>query len=332
MRFAFSMSALAAAFSVCLAASAVAQESQAAAASGGALGKPPAARSNATPAITNIGAVNATLRYSNASFGTGAVGLRNRGEGGFNVSGVTLPIKSAFLYWAVITQGAPTAAHSNVYLRKTGSWLNIAGSAIGSGASPCWAGDRTTVYRGVVPISLANGNGHYTILLRLGANADTSGASPWVSSTPPMVEGASLVIVGTGTATVSIYDVGFAGRMFFDTLTYQLNSAVSVANAVEVLFHNIGADGQIGVGVAASISTSIEPTFLNGRRIAGLSSPANDSDWNGGVAGPLPQLWDNTTHNVTFQARAGAAPNVLPFIVAAPDDCLVTVANVVSVR
>lgn len=331
MRFAFSRSALAAAFSVCLAASAVAQESQAAA-SGGALGKPPAARSNAAPAITAIGAVNATIRYSGASFGTGAVGLRNRGEGGFNVSGVTLPIKNAFLYWAAITQGPPTAAQANVYLRKSGSYVNIPGSVIGTGATPCWAGDRVTVYRGAVPISLANGNGHYTILLRPGANADTSGASPWVSSVPPMVEGASLVIVGTGTATVSIYDVGFAGRMFFDILTYQLNSFVSVANAVEVVFHNIGADGQIGVGVAASASTSTEPTFLNSRRIAGPSSPANDSDWNGGVAGPLPQLWDNTTHNVTFQARAGSAPNVLPFIVAAPDDCVVTVANVVSVR
>ena len=331
MRFAFSRSALAAAFSVCLAASAVAQESQASA-SGGALGKPPVARSSATPAVTAFGAFNAAIRYTSASFGTGAVGLRNRGEGGIDVSGVTTPVKNAFLYWAVITQGAPTAAQSNVYLRKAGGFVNIAGTAIGTGASPCWAGNRTTVYRGVVPISLANGNGHYTILLRPGANADTTGASPWISSVPPMVEGASLVIVGTGIATVSIYDVGFAGRMFFDAITYQLNSVVSVANAVEVLFHNIGADGQIGVGVAASPATSTEQTFLNSRRIAGPSSPANDSDWNGGVAGPLPQLWDDTTHNVTFQARAGSTPNVLPFIVAAPDDCVVTVANVVSIR
>jgi hypothetical protein len=179
---------------------------------------------------------------------------------------------------------------------------------------------------------VATGNGQYSIVLRAGANGSTAGQSPWVSAVPPLFEGASLVLIGTGASTVSVYDVGFGGRMFFDTLSYTLASAPSVANAAEVLFHNIGADGQIGVGVAAIPGTASEITWLNSRRIAGPGSPANDSDWNGGGAGPLPQLWDNTTHNVTAQARAGSNPSLLPFIVYAPDDCLVTVANVVSVR
>jgi hypothetical protein len=332
MRFALSRSLLATAFSACLIVSAAAQEGKVAAPPGaaGASGRPGA--NAVAPASVAVGLVNHSIRYTGASFATGAVGLRNRSEGGIEVSGFTGPVKLALLYWAVITNGAPTAAHSNVYFRKSGgSFVNIAGSQVGVGQSPCWAGNRTTVYRGVVPSSVANGNGHYIILLRAGANGSTAGQSPWVSSVPPLVEGASLVIIGTGVSTVSVYDVGFAGRMFFDLLTYQLNS-VSVANAVEVLFHNIGADGQIGNGVGAIFEASRETTTLNGRTVAGPDSPANDSDWNGAVAGPLPQLWDNSTHWVTTQARAGATPTRLPFVVNAPDDCLVTVANIVSVR
>jgi hypothetical protein len=249
------------------------------------------------------------------------------------VSGVTGPIKRALLYWAVITQGAPTVTASNVYLRKGsfGSVTNIPGAAIATGQSPCWLGDRITVYRANVPTTIANGNGLYSIVLRPGANATTNGVSPWLTSNPPLFEGASLVIIGTGSARVSVYDVGLAGRMFFDTLSYQLNT-ISVANATEVLFHSIGADGQIGVDTLAYSATAGEITYLNSRRIAGPGSPANDGDWNGAAAGPLPQLWDNTTHDVTSQARAGSTPPILPFFVYAPDDCLVTVANVLSIR
>jgi hypothetical protein len=331
MRFMLSRPALAIAVSACLILSASSEEGRAAAAgSAGGSGRP--AANAVAPASVAVGLVNHSIRYTGASFATGAVGLRNRSEGGLELSGFTGPVKIALLYWAVITNGAPTTAQSNVYFRKSGgSFVNIAGSQVGVGQSPCWGGDRTTVYRGVVPSSVANGNGLYHIVLRPGAGGSTAGQNPWTSSPLPMVEGASLVIIGTGTSTVSVYDVGLGGRMFFNYLTYQLNS-VSVASAVEVLFHNIGADGQIGSGVGAISATAGETTTLNGRPVAGPNSPANDADWNGAVAGPLPQLWDNTTHVVTFQARAGSTPTRLPFVVNAPDDCLVTVANIVSVR
>jgi hypothetical protein len=312
--------------SLCLAASAGAQNNRS--------GRPPATR-EAAPASVAIGPVNASIRYTNASFATGAVGLRNRADGGIEVSGVTGPVKRALLYWAVVTQGPPTAAVASLYLKKgaaNGTFTNIVGTPIATGQSPCWfTGDRITVYRAVVPTTLANGNGLYLVLLKPGANGSTAGGNPWESSIAPLFEGVSLVIIGTGNATVSVYDVGFAGRMFYDTLTYSLNT-VSVASATEVLFHNIGADGQIGEGVTAISSVSSEITLLNSRRIAGPGSPSQKSDWNGSVAEPLPQLWDNITHVVTTAARVGSTPTVLPFSVYAPDDCLVTVANVLSVR
>jgi len=213
------------------------------------LGRPPSHPLSATLAAQDIGQINPSFTFTNASFGTGAVGLRNRGEGGIAISGVTTPIKRAFAYWAVVTTGAPTAAASNILLKRgvaNGPFTNIVGTPIGTGASPCWRGDRTTVFRATLPLSLANGNGLYLLLLRAGANGSTAGESPWVASVPPLFEGVSIVLIGTGTSTVSVYDARLAGKMFFDNFAYRLLAPVSVTAATEVLFHDIGADGQSG--------------------------------------------------------------------------------------
>jgi len=299
-------------------------------------GRPPAATTLATTLLVqDLGRIDPTFRFDNASVAVGAVGLRNRGEGGISISGVSTPMKRAFAYWAVITSGPPTAAAANIFIKRgvaNGPFTNIAGRAIGSGPSPCWRGDRVTVFRGVIPVSLARGNGLYLVLLRPGANKSTGGESPWEASDPPLVEGVSIVLVGSGNSTATVYDRGFAGEMFFGDLLYRLNSPVSVTNAREVVLHNIGGDGQTGVGVKDIGATGGEITTLNGRRIAGPGSPAGGGDWNGNVAAPLPRLWDTTTHEVTAAAKAGSTPTILPFTIKAPDDCLVTVANILTVR
>jgi len=317
--------AMAVAFALCTAGTVFAQPSQ--------LGRP-ARQPASTLATTDIGRINPSFTFTNASFGTGAVGLRNRGEGGIAISGVTAPIKRAFAYWAVVTDGPPTVAASNIYMKRgvaNGPFTNIAGVPIGTGASPCWRGDRTTVFRATLPLSLANGNGLYLILLRPGANGSTKGENPWVASVPPLFEGVSIVLIGTGTSTVSVYDSRLAGKMFFNNFAYQLTAPVSVTNATEILFHDIGADGQGGVGVEDIAATAGEITALNGRRIAGPGSPAGAGNWNGNAATPLPQLWDNNTHDVTGPAHAGSSPTVMPFVITAPDDCVVTVANILSI-
>jgi hypothetical protein len=150
-------------------------------------------------------------------------------------------------------------------------------------------------------------------------------------SDPPLFEGVSIVLVGTGTSRVAVYDSHLAGKMFYGRFAYQLNSPISVAGATTVLFHNVGADGQSGVGVDEIAGTAGEVTTLNGRKIAGPGSPGGTGDWNGSVAAPLPQLWDNATHDVTNAAKAGANPSQLSFVITAPDDCLVSVANILSI-
>jgi hypothetical protein len=322
--FAFPKRALFMALATCIAGSALAAD-----------GTPPASGLSRPSATLNLGNIVSTLRYTNASLASGGVGLRNRAEGGIEISGATTPIKRAYIYWAVVTQGAPTTAVNRIDIKRGGAgstFTTIVGTAIGTGGTPCWLGDRTTVYRGSVPLSIATGNGLYIVRLKPGANASTGGQSPWVVSNPPLFEGVSIVLVGTGASTVAFYDVNLAGRMFFGQLSYRLITPVSMAGSPEVLVLNVGADGQSGVGIESLAGTSDEITTLNGRRIAGPGSPANESDWNGTIAGPLPQLWDNTTHDVTSQALAGASLSALPFVVNAPDDCVVPVVNVVSIH
>jgi hypothetical protein len=299
---------------------------------------PSASRAAAASASVAAGDINAAIRINSASLASGGVGLRNRREGGIEISGATGPVKRALIYWAVITSGAPTTAVDRIELKREGTgaaFTTIVGTQVGIGGSPCWGGNRTTVYRANVPLSIATGNALYHVRLKPGGNGSFAGGSPWSGTAPtlPLFEGASIVLIGTGPSTVLVYDSGLAGKMFFDSLTYTLNSPVSVANALEVVVHNIGADGQNGEQPPLpSASAAGEITTLNGRRIAGPGSAGVDSDWNGGVAGPLPQLWDTTVRNVTSVAKVGSSPVRLPFTISAPNDCLVPVANVISIR
>ena len=84
---AFAKRAMGIAFSACLAGSTLAQP----ASNAERLGRPPAtAGTHAAPlAVQDIGRIAPSFRFNNASFATGAVGLRNRGEGGIAISGVT---------------------------------------------------------------------------------------------------------------------------------------------------------------------------------------------------------------------------------------------------
>jgi len=152
----------------------------------------------------------------------------------------------------------------------------------------------------------------------------------------PLWEGASIVIVGTGTSTVNIFDVGFAGATFVPPFSYTLTLT---GPATSLLWDNIGADGQIGgfPRRAATPAISGETTIINTVQVAGPFLPPGPAldfsgDWNGSSGFPLPQLWDNTGHAVTLPApptptlsvTIGGPPGI------AQGDCLTTVANVVQ--
>jgi hypothetical protein len=281
-----------------------------------------------------------SLIVSKASYATGGTALRNRGAGNINISGLVGAPTHAYIYWGVITSGAPPTAAKGIKLQRlfpTESIVEyLTGVAIGKGVAPCWgpSGAIITIFRAEIPLSVASGNGSYQISLHAGASGLTNGADPWVG-TPvlPLWEGASMVLIGSGTGTVSVFDSGFAGNTFiaYPSAEYILDLPVK-APGVKTLFDNIGADGQHGDSYLAERSYSDEVTTINGHLVAGPGSSYTDSDWNGSSGYPLPQLWDDTGHNITNSTPKDTSSLTVEITVEAASsyDCLTTVANVVE--
>jgi hypothetical protein len=281
-----------------------------------------------------------------ASYATGGVSLRNRGAGNISVSGLVGPPRVTFIYWAVISLGATPPPAKSIEIQR----LNPApaspaavlnGAAIGVGPAPCWGpqGSVITVFRAVVPPAISTGNGSYQVTLLKGAGGLVNGADPWLGvPVLPLFEGASLVMIGNGVGTVSVYDIGFSGKTFApnpNPFNYVLALPVRPSGK-RMLLDNIGADGQ-HVSTTSRLdvtSLSDETTTINGFPIAGPGSDYVDSDWNGSSGLPLPELWDDTGHNITIvsQDAAGAPANLNISIhsALAPADCLTPVANVVE--
>ena len=242
----------------------------------------------------------------------------------------------------MITSGAALAPDKTIKLQRlspapASAVVSVAGTLLGTGASPCWGGTTISVFRGTVPLTLANGNGFYQVTLLAGAGGTTSGADPWVSAPLPLMEGASLVIVGTGPAgqRVAFYDAGFAGHTFFGNpgLSYSLTLPVAATGALTLL-DNIGADGQEGASRRSGAGLGNERTIINGVHVAGPASTANDSDWNGSSAKPIPQLWDDVGHDIIAATPSGTT--VLNVNISnggvSTYDCLTTVVNIVQER
>ena len=280
-----------------------------------------------------------------SSYATGGVGLRNRGAGNISVSGLVGAPKLTFIYWAVISIGAPPAPATSINVQRlfplpVSPVVNLPGVVVGVGPSPCWnpagAAAVISVYRAVVPMpAVATGNGSYQVTLNPGAGGLINGADPWTAPPVfPLWEGASLVMVGNGVGTVSVYDAGLAGNTFAPNPPFNYTLVLPVAApGVRTLFDNIGADGQhvLGVSRKASQHQSDETTTVNGFLTAGPGSKYTDSDWNGSSALPVPELWDDTGHDITPATPAGTA--ALNFVINSalgPADCLTPVANVVE--
>ena len=285
------------------------------------------------------GPYKAPLVFTKSSYATGGVALRNRGAGNISVSGLVGPSTTVFLYWAVITPTAAVpAAATSVQIQRLfpGVSANVVvpGVAVGRGPAPCWqAGSVITVFRAAVNPAIVTGNGSYQLRILPGGSGRVDGADPWaVPFLTPAWEGASLVVIGAGTGTVSIFDSGLAGHSFWPPFNYSLNLPSATIAGRTTLFDNIGADGQHGFARNAfNVGIADETTTINGWPVAGPGSNYSDSDWNGSSGLPLPELWDDTGHNITAATPQGTtALNIRINQVGSAADCLSLVANVVQ--
>jgi hypothetical protein len=280
-----------------------------------------------------LGVIAPAFVFPASVYGTGGVALRNRGAGSLSISGVVGAPKAAFIYWAVLSAGAPPAADTAIRVQRRFPGASgvavLPGAIVGVGPSPCWPGVNTiTVFRAAVPLGIAVGNGLYEIRLLPGAAGTINGSDPFAAIVPPLVDGASMVIVGAGAGTVSIYDGGLAGATFAAGLNYTLGLPVA-APGLRTLIDNVGADGQHGPASRLGIPPfSTERTMINGFPTAGPGSGYNDSDWNGSSGFPVPELWDDTGHDITPATPAGTP--ALNVVIIGAADCLTPVANVVE--
>jgi hypothetical protein len=290
-----------------------------------------------------LGNIQPTKTFRNADLASGGVGLRNRRGGGIEIGGARKPVKAAFLYWAVLTDGAPPNAVKSIRIQRVfpgppSAVRTVNGTAVGQGPEPCWnsfnGATRITVFRGAVPLNVANGNGSYVVTVSENASGTGAGTDPFQASPLPALEGASLLVVGRGNGRVALYDRKLAGKTFTtdDGQTYSLILPFNVSRASAVEFHSIGADGQNGAGQGAVANTAGEITTMNGVAIGGSGSPLNEGHWNGSGAGPLPQLWDNVAQDVTGPAKRGNGTRLNIRIRANNgNDCISPVANAVAI-
>jgi hypothetical protein len=272
--------------------------------------------------------------WANADYTTGGIALRNIGTGSIHVNGLASGARDAWLYWSVLFSGSanPTQTMTVKRLWPGGAptTMTVTGTLIATGADPCWSSSGNAVYRAQVPTTIVKGNGVYQVTMQKGASARTDGGDPWDGDIVyPLAEGASLVVVANGTHTVALYD-GYAGTEAYSNggaFVYSLKLPSATTDEA-VLMDVIGADGQLGLSRYADPNSG-ETTTVNSVPISGISGRDPNGDWDGGAGWPLPQLWDDTGHNITNAALAGTTR--LDINVSAPgSDCLVWVANVVG--
>lgn len=295
-----------------------------------------AMENRATPtALTAI--IAPAVTFSNAQYATAGVALRNRGAGTIEISGIVAPVRRAYLYWAFLYSATPTAGQAALLCKPGGgsgpgnfSCISTIGARIATGPDTCWNSQGIAVYRADVT-AFVTGNGEYRVKLLSSASAVSSGADPWLAPVVfPAAEGASLVVVGTGTRSVAIFDRGISAATFSATSGYTLGLPGGVKNP-PVLWDHIGADGQLGTSRVASIAN--EATFINNVQISGPGASGvtavTDSDWDGSAGWPLPQLWDDTGHSLSASIAPVGTPS-LAVRFESHGDCLAPIANVVS--
>jgi hypothetical protein len=292
--------------------------------------------------------------WSNASYATGGVALRNRASGYIQISGLPAgsQTQAAYLYWAVLAGPNTTKTQlkdmGEVSLcgvePKTACSGTLHGTLLNIGGDPCWGSVGTYVYKVAVSATVAKGNGAYLFSEFKSAYGLTDGEDPWDGNVVfPAWEGASLVIVGTGGASVGLID-GQAGTTFSGgspsySNFYQLPATVGTDTTV--LLDNFGYDGQLGTSRFADIANEQSfaegwPSLTNNIQFAGWAAPllpgleATDSDWDGSSGWALPQLWDDTGHDISNAFESGDTWVLVQYN--SFGDCIGTVGAVLSVN
>lgn len=241
-------------------------------------------------------------------------GLRNLGYGTISITGIPAgaTVKSATLLWDILADSSDSS-----FAQGTLNGKAFTGTQWASGISPCWPVGTNFSYEADVT-GTVTGNGSYNLAGI--ATGQSDGADPWTSgSTPPLDEGASLVVVyqraSAPQVTVQIGE-GATETELGDSATATLNGfTVGAKPAVTTTY--IVADGQLPGNTAS----------FNGTTLPGVGFPGDDPQ-------AVPHysqgnLWDTVTADVSSYAHPGDTTAAIG--VTGYQDCLVWVGQVLSV-
>ena len=264
---------------------------------------------DATGALSTVSSVTVHGGYTAAG-----IGMRNLGYGTISLTGVPTraTVKSATLLWDVLAdQSDPSFAQGSF------NGTVITGTGWASDASPCWPVGSNFAYEADVT-SLVTGNGSYS--LSGFATGESDGADPWnVGSTPPLLEGASLVVVyqlaSMPPTTIQIAE-GATETDSGNSATASMNGFIVSAPASATTTY-IVADGQEAGNTASFNGTTLPDVSFPG---ADPQAVPNYSQGN---------LWDTATTDVSSMVSPGDTSASLA--VTGNDDCLVWVGQVLSV-
>jgi hypothetical protein len=245
------------------------------------------------------------------------VGMRGSGPpGAGTIAAPALPggstVVKSLLYWSIMQTSPPPGALATA----TFNGNNIVGTLIGSTGEPCWDPaspppdfDIHNYVADVTGLEITGGNNSLTNF--------SSGGPPGDSSAPPILEGASLVVVYSNAATqnhrVQIHE-GAISFVMPPTETTMFSGWTAVAGTTRTTY--IVADGQSGGAFNLNNRTLIDGTETANHTLNG--------------AGPGTQYWDTLTQDISAFVPA-ADTSVSVEVESTGNDCITWVAQVLSV-
>jgi len=240
----------------------------------------------------------------NIQYVAAGAAMRNQGDGSITLTWTGSLVK-AYLIWGVINTVSTGLGVGTI------NGHSITGALQGNDTSPCWGNGDIFSYAADVTSYVVNGANSLTGF----ASGLTTGEDPWDGNVvAPLAEGATLIVVSTGTTAQQVYIYTGTYTSIGTPISTTFNHGAADATTAKTTF--VVADGQLAGNLAG----------WNGPTIDTNAFPGSDPKLTA-TAWSYGNLWDTKTYSVpvTFGATSETAT------VTGTDDCVTWAAQVISI-
>lgn len=229
----------------------------------------------------------------NGGYVAKGAGLRNTGYTFIPLDGVPAgaTVTEAYLYWTVLSSTATRSLPRGYFNGNL-----VTGTKIGTSGTMNWGPSQTFSYRASLPAAWISGNKAYT--LTGFASGSWKAEDTLASATPPLAEGATLVVIYSKPSypltTIKIYDGAVSLNVPGESYALTINgfTATNPVGPSSATF--FGGDGQ---------SYADGPTTFNGNTLASVTWGGSDPKFGPASNG---NLWDTHTASVGSYISPGA--------------------------